>query len=150
MERIFYSKRDWWLSAVAWLGIGVMLLSGVFMAAMFFVVSMVLVALGMFVVAGFVFWTWLRTFYLIKDGDLLIRSGPFRWSVRICDIEGIVPTRDALSSPAWSLDRLRIEHKGRWNGIMISPDAREEFLRSIAAADAGLFLDGDSVKRRQE
>jgi hypothetical protein len=39
-------------------------------------------------------------------------------------------TRNPLSSPAMSLDRLRIEY-GQGKAIMISPEPRAEFLRQL-------------------
>jgi len=61
---------------------------------------------------------------------LLVRSGPFRWRVPIADIVRITPTTNALSSPALSLDRLRIEY-GRGSAIMISPRDKDQFLRDL-------------------
>ncbi len=60
----------------------------------------------------------------------MIRSGPFRWQVPISEIEDIVQTRNPLSSPALSLDRLQVSYS---NGrtIMISPADREGFIEAV-------------------
>jgi hypothetical protein len=42
----------------------------------------------------------------------------------------VVPTRNPLSSPALSLDRLRIEY-GQGRAIMISPADKGPFLRAL-------------------
>ena len=68
----------------------------------------------------------------LTEHDLLVRSGPFRWRVPLGQIHSVTPTRNPLSSPALSLDRLRIEYgDGKW--ILISPRERERFLEALEA-----------------
>ena len=72
----------------------------------------------------------LRTHYTI-DGDVLrVVSGPFRWAVQIDEIESVEATRNPVSSPALSLDRLRIRY-GEGRQIMVSPADRSGFLKAI-------------------
>ena len=52
-----------------------------------------------------------RSGILITDTDLVVRSGPFHWTIPLRSVRSVVPTRNPLSSPAVSLDRLRIEHR---------------------------------------
>jgi hypothetical protein len=60
----------------------------------------------------------------------LLRSGPSRWTIPIRDIRSITPTRALTSSPALSLDRLRIEYSdGRV--LLVSPREKETFLRDL-------------------
>jgi hypothetical protein len=61
---------------------------------------------------------------------LVVRSGPFKWCIPIADITSITPTSNPLSSPALSLDRLRIEY-GRGHLLMISPRDKEQFVRDL-------------------
>ncbi len=77
-------------------------------------------------------WTMLGTRYTLTDEALLVRSGPLSWRIALREITRIEPTRDARSSPALSLDRLRIEY-GRGRALMISPADKQRFLRDIAA-----------------
>lgn len=72
----------------------------------------------------------LRTYYRIDGDTLLIVSGPFRWRVPIGEIHSIESTHNPLSSPALSLDRLRIRFSGR-KSIMISPADKPRFLRAL-------------------
>jgi len=82
------------------------------------------------VVLLFVLWTLLDTVYTLDAGSLFVRSGPFRWIIALREIQSVTPTRDARSSPALSLDRLRIEYgKGRW--ILISPRDQTAFLQDL-------------------
>src|SRR5438874_1086126 len=50
------------------------------------------------------------TYYVIEGDTLLIRCSMITWRVPIREISSITPTHSALSSPALSLDRLRIEY----------------------------------------
>jgi hypothetical protein len=85
----------------------------------------------MFGSAGGQLWVLATTDYTVTGHELRVRSGPFRWRIRIDDIRGVAPTRSPLSSPALSLDRLRIDY-GTGNAIMISPRDRDAFLRTLA------------------
>ena len=62
--------------------------------------------------------------------------GPFRWRVPIDAITAITPTRSALSSPALSLDRLRIEYGER--AILVSPIYKEGFVRALRAVNPSI------------
>lgn len=90
---------------------------------------------ALFISAGLPLWILLTTSYTLRDDRLDVRCGPFAWTVPIKDIEAVEPTRDARSSPALSLDRLRIGY-GAGREIMISPEPRSQFLRSLEARRA--------------
>lgn len=82
-------------------------------------------------------WVLAATDYTLTDTDLRVRSGPFRWRVPLHEIRSIAPTHNPLSSPALSLDRLRIEH-GERKWLMISPRDRDGFLRELESRRAAL------------
>jgi hypothetical protein len=72
------------------------------------------------------------TIYTLSEKSLSIRSGLFKWEIPLKEISAIKPTNDPLSSPALSLDRLRIEY-GKGKSIMISPLDKAEFIRDLKA-----------------
>lgn len=72
----------------------------------------------------------LGTHYTIDRNILRIVSGPFRWKVPVDQITRVEATRSPFSSPALSLDRLRI-HYGHNRRIMISPADKVGFLKTI-------------------
>ena len=101
----FRSKVDTWLGAL--LGGAVILELGVV------VFLLRLHVVGGWAIAGFllasaalVLWVLLRTVYRLENDALAIRSGPFAMRIPLASITGIRPTRNPLSSPALSLDRL--------------------------------------------
>lgn len=85
--------------------------------------------------------------YGLGNGQLIIRSGLLRQKLALGDIVEVQPTHNPLSSPALSLDRLRIQYgKGFFKGVMISPADRQQFLEEMARL-AGLSRDGDRLYR---
>ncbi|MDH3621485.1 MAG: PH domain-containing protein [Gammaproteobacteria bacterium] len=71
-----------------------------------------------------------NTHYTVTDRDLRIVSGPFKWTIPVGDITDIVPTRNPLSSPALSIDRLKISY-GKRKFVLISPADKAGFMRAI-------------------
>jgi hypothetical protein len=85
--------------------------------------------------------------YGVGDDELLVRFGMVTKRVPLADISEVCPTRNPLSSPALSLDRLRVQFgPGFFNSVMISPAERDRFLDELAAK-SGLTRDGDRLLR---
>ncbi len=70
------------------------------------------------------------THYTVDRKILRVASGPFHWKVPIDQIQSVEATRSPLSSPALSLDRIRIRY-GKKRQIMVSPADKAGFLRAI-------------------
>jgi hypothetical protein len=79
---------------------------------------------------GLPLWILNSTTYTVTTGFLVVRSGPFHWGVPLRQISKITPTNNPLSSPALSLDRLKIDYSDV-KSIMISPENRREFLADL-------------------
>ena len=87
----------------------------------------------------FVFELLFRTTYYQIEGDtLVIRSGLIRWRVPIREITSVTPTRNAMSSPALSLDRLRIDYGHK--SILISPENRERFVSMLRTINPAITV----------
>lgn len=74
-----------------------------------------------------------NTYYVVENNTLIIKSLVFRWKININDITQIEPTHNPLSSPALSLDRLKISYmkNGRIAKVMISPKDKKGFLNTL-------------------
>lgn len=71
--------------------------------------------------------------YRIEQDKLLIQSGLLRQRVPLEQIESVFPTRNPLSGPAMSLDRLQVNRVGKGcRPILISPCDREAFLEELS------------------
>jgi hypothetical protein len=130
----FRSKIDGWfipMMVVTFAGL-IVGLGGVMLSPMPWflrvIVSVIIVAVTYLLVSVF-----RSTYYEIIDRNLLVRSGPFKWTIPVADIREVTPSRNILSSPALSLDRLKIRY-GKRAFILVSPEDREGFLRAIREA----------------
>jgi hypothetical protein len=75
--------------------------------------------------------------YEVTPTDLTVRVGPFRTIVPLDHIAEVFPTRNPLSAPAPSLDRLQINYRhdaSKIKILLISPKDRECFVRDLAGA----------------
>ncbi len=93
----------------------------------------VLTAVVMVLVMFLLFSVFRSTYYEIGDKDLLVVSGPFRWTIPLDTITDVTPTRNPLSSPALSMDRLRISY-GKRKFILVSPEDKEGFVNALQRA----------------
>lgn len=126
----FRSKIDAWIALLS-IGAVVACLGGLIHVALT-KSSLLALAMSPLLLVGVVLPVWLlsSTYYVLNETELLVRSGPLQWRVPLADIRAITPTRNPLSSPALSLDRLRIDYQ-RWRSIMISPADKERFLEEL-------------------
>lgn len=147
-KRVFRSKVDGWFRVVIFLVI----------AAEFAVIAGAAVSvpdplattgiiLGSLAVVALLLSVLLNTSYTVDRGVLKARSGPLCWKVPLDQIQSVEMTRSALSSPALSLDRLRIRYgKGRF--ILVSPADKPGFLRAIGQDDAKAAAAISGAQRR--
>jgi membrane protein YdbS with pleckstrin-like domain len=77
-----------------------------------------------------VFSIFTRTHYTVTHGELRVVSGPFRRTIPLSDITNIEASRNPLSSPALSLDRLKISY-GNNKYVLISPADKSGFLNAV-------------------
>lgn len=130
----FPSRIDGWLiplMVLSFAGIVVALVAVMVTPApwpvrMFTTIAMVLVTFFLFAVLR-------NTYYEVGTDELRVVSGPFRWKIPLSEITDIRPTRNPLSSPALSMDRLKVSY-GKRKSVLISPADKEGFLRAIRQA----------------
>jgi hypothetical protein len=152
MDQGFPSKRDAWLAVVLWTGTA-MLVAGaiVTLASPGPIAARLALAATMLAAGAFGPWVLYSTGYRVTAVEIAVRSGPFRWQVPLDAIESVVPSGNPLSSPACSLDRLRIGYRdahGRSRAILLSPADKIAFLAALAARCPNLMLTGDRLLAR--
>lgn len=129
---VFRSKVDAWLGAVL-IAAPILAVASILRNAVPAGGAVILfVALLAVLPAGLPLWLLCSTHYTLTPDELVVRCGPLSWRVSLRDIRAVHPTRNPLSSPALSLDRLRIDY-GRGRSLMISPAHRDRFLRELEA-----------------
>lgn len=132
---VYRSAVDAWLVVVLAAGGLIALMAGVSVFVAGDAAARGIAALAVLMGVGLPLWILTTTSYTLDEGVLLVRSGPVRRRVPIADITGVTPTRNPLSSPALSLDRLRIEVRGA-RPVMISPADRSGFIADLEARRA--------------
>jgi hypothetical protein len=147
-EAVWYpSKVDWWLvpllclPPVAAVAVVAAMALGGPRSELPFAIAVVAVVAGIYF--GLVF----PMRYGLGDDHLTVRSGLLRQRIPLADILEVRPTRNPLSSPALSLDRLYVKFgPGFFKAVMISPADRDGFLDDLARR-AGLRREGDRLTR---
>ena len=136
MATVYRSKTDAWLLAVLAVAIAVSLFAAIVTVSDGSAAAWPMAAFIAVIGVGLPIWLLLSTRYTLEPRQLRVQSGPFKWHIKVADITSITPSSNALSSPALSLDRLRIDY-GSGRSLMISPRNKEQFLRDIEAARRG-------------
>jgi hypothetical protein len=148
---VYRSKKDLWLFRLVWgaalapLAVGLfhLLAPGGNVA-----LGWTLVRAGVVIAAVLVFTTYPLD-YEIATGQLVARCGLMRWRVPLDSIVEVRPSRNPVSAPTWSLDRLRVEYVkgGSTRTLYVSPEDKAAFLRGLADAAPGLEVRGDRAVR---
>ena len=131
---VFPSRIDAWLAAVVLLAVlsplAVVVLRGAGSGAEQVVVWVT--ALLPLVAGGLLL---LPCRYTLADDHLHIRCGLIRQRIAYRDITGIAPSRNMLSAPALSLQRVKVSYRkqnGRGQGFqLVSPREREVFMQAL-------------------
>jgi uncharacterized protein (DUF58 family) len=146
----FSSKVDGWL-------VPVLLLAFAGLVAALIVVLIeptpwpvrILTALMVVLVTALLFSMFRNTWYEVGKTELRIVCGLFKWKIAIEDIADIRPTRNPLSAPALSLDRLKISY-GKRKFMLVSPSDKEGFISAVEQARQGILGASREQEKKQE
>jgi hypothetical protein len=83
--------------------------------------------------------------YTLGPETLIVRFGLIRLRLPYAEIRSVEPTADIRSSPALSLERLRVE-AGPRRSVNISPADRAAFMAALAARCPHLRPVGDALR----
>lgn len=133
---VYYSKYDLFLGTV------VVGLPSVAVILLMVSIPNVIIRVACLCLITFLYWVFFGTKYTIKDNILKAQTGPFKYKINIHTITKIKNTRNPLSSPASSLDRLEIFSTDRY--LIISPKDQESFLSSILEINPEVIIKRDA------
>jgi membrane protein YdbS with pleckstrin-like domain len=130
------TKKDAWI--VVLVGGAIVALAGVGVVGIATgeLVVMTLGLLGSIVIFGVLRLIAFPIVYEVGEDALVIEAGIQRMLIPIERIEKVTPSRNPMSSPAWSLDRLRIDYRspaGKPKSVLISPLDKAGFLAELEA-----------------
>jgi Bacterial PH domain len=133
MATVYRSKADAWLVMVLATAMAISLYATFAVLSAGSSLAWLIAAPIAGVGIGLPLWLLFSTHYTLEPRQLIVKSGPFKWRIALADITNITPTSNPLSSPALSLDRLRIDYsQGR--SLMVSPRYKEQFVLAVEAA----------------
>ena len=82
---------------------------------------------------GFIMHMFYNTHYTIQENMLYIQSGFIKYrAIDITTIKSVEPSRNPLSSPAPSFDRIKVGY-GKWSMILLSPKDKQVFTEALAS-----------------
>lgn len=122
---LYRSKIDWWVGAA-------LLIAPIFPVVLALSRHSwwpILISIFLLVVYAVVL---VPVFYETSHCELVIRAGMLRTKIHYSDIRSLRATRDPLSSPALSLDRIEICY-GHGSRVLISPKDKTAFLDDLRA-----------------
>ncbi|MFW2079129.1 PH domain-containing protein [Acinetobacter sp. ULE_I010] len=129
----FHSKIDWWILGfvIAMTGLLVQLLFTMYAKGTMEEYpehTMVYI----FTIAV-LWWPVFSTTYAIGNNTLTIRSMFLKWVIPLENIKTVSKTNNSISSPALSLDRLKIEYlkDGKMKQILVSPRDQQAFRQTV-------------------
>ena len=93
--------------------------------------ALILAAIIFLPVITFPTWLLFSTYYRVDAAVLRIHAGPLSWSVPLDQIRSITPSRSLTSSPALSLNRLKIEYGYYQHVVWVSPKHKTAFLEAL-------------------
>jgi hypothetical protein len=154
-------KKDWWIAAILSAVIAVELVAGATLVGVALVGGiwpLLLPATLLLLVGGMLLWVLLGNNYEITETSLVIRTGPFRWTVPLDAIEEVVPQTTWYGGPMieWNLGLavlgVRVRYRKKNGGltwpIRIAPQDRVAFLLELTERLPGLVVKDDGSLRR--
>ncbi|MEK6279190.1 MAG: PH domain-containing protein [Acidobacteriota bacterium] len=149
---VHYSKKDWWLVAAPFVVSMIPLTLGavfLFMGITTYETGRLLIVAGAVIGMLQVLVTY-PLYYRITSSELIIRCGILmRRHIPLSSIDEVESDRNPIGSPAWSLDRLRVDYRknGDPASILISPKDKLAFIQELASTDTDLKVKGDRLIR---
>lgn len=117
--KIYKSKVDWWLILLMLCVFGYPIVDGIMMKEYTLSITFVVILL----LVGLLFYS---IQYKIEGENLIV----WKNKIDIKTITKIYKTRNPLSSPALSIDRIAIVYN-KFDEILISPKDREDFIKEL-------------------
>ena len=129
----FHTKIDWWILGflIAMTGLLIQLLYTMY-AKGTMVEYPEHTAVYILTIAV-IWWPVFNTRYIIENEALIIHSLFLKWYIPLKNIQNISKTNNSISSPALSLDRLKIEYMkdGKIKQVLVSPRDQQAFRQAV-------------------
>jgi hypothetical protein len=147
-EAHFASRRDRWLVVVLWATAILLVAAGLAQIGSAAALTIrVIMLVSCLTGAAVLLWVLYGTTYMFVGNVLHVRSGPFRMTLPLAEIDSVVPVHNTLSGPACSMDRLHVRYHHSSRTLLVSPEDKPGFLHALIERSPHLTLAGDRVVR---
>ena len=130
---VFKSKIDLWVGAIFAL-IPIIMICTVIEEPDIVAIVITVLLIGMLAMLFF------GTKYVIDDDELIIYGGIYKKKIAINQITSIRPTKNPLSAPAMSLDRIEIAFNPHMQIALVSPKDKETFVKKLLEVNPSIKL----------
>ncbi|MCU4412691.1 PH domain-containing protein [Acinetobacter sp. WU_MDCI_Axc73] len=129
----FRSKKDWWILGFIIAATGILLQMLWSMQLRGTLQEYPEHGLVYALTIAIMWWPVMNTRYILTQDHLMIHSMFLKWTISLSDIQKITPTNNPLSSPALSLDRLKIDYQkdGKSKSVLVSPKDKQKFIEAL-------------------
>lgn len=129
----FHTKIDWWILGflIAMTGLLIQLLFTMYAKGT--MVEYPEHTTVYILTIAVIWWPVLNTRYIVQDEVLTIHSLFLKWRIPVANIQKVSKTNNSISSPALSLDRLKIEYMkdGKIKQVLVSPRDQQAFRQAV-------------------
>lgn len=130
---VFKSKVDIWM-AIIFIFVPISMIYGVITepSAVLLLVTAFIIVLLCILFFG--------TKYVIEKEELIVYGGIYKKRIPIKQIRSLRPSKNPLSAPAMSIDRIEITFDPHIQVILISPKERELFVKKLLEINPSITL----------
>lgn len=138
----FHSKIDWWVLGFIIAATGLLVQLLLTMYAKGTMVEYPEHTTVYVLIIAVIWWPVFNTRYSIQNDTLNIHCMFSKWVIPLANIQQISKTNNPISSPALSLDRLKIEYiqKGKIKYVLISPRNSQQFCQLVQSQNTQIQL----------
>lgn len=130
---VFKSKVDIWM-AIIFIVVPMSMIYGVITepSAILLLITALIIVLLCILFFG--------TRYVIEEDELIVYGGLYKKRIQIKQIRSLRPSKNPLSAPAMSIDRIEITFDPHIQVVLVSPKDKELFVKKLLEVNPNISL----------
>ena len=130
---VFKSKVDIWM-AIIFIVVPMSMIYGVITepSAILLLITALIIVLLCILFFG--------TKYVIEEDELIVYGGLYKKRIQIKQIRSLRPSKNPLSAPAMSIDRIEITFDPHIQVVLVSPKDKELFVKKLLEVNPNISL----------
>lgn len=130
---VFKSKVDIWMGAIL-IFVPVLMVYGVITEPGIVIIVVTIIFIVLLATLFF------GTKYVIQDDELIVHGGITKTKINIAQIRSLRPSKNPLSAPAMSIDRIEITFDPDMQVTLVSPKDKELFVKKLLEVNPAIKL----------